>query len=248
MKTLFIHVGPHKTGTTSIQEFLANRAHEIEKAGRAVFLESVGKNAKRANAWALAHCFVRDELQTPMRLSKHALVPSKAECADKIAAFRHWAGTCEAQSCILSSETFSFLRTDAEAVALHRAFADLFDKVTPIVVSRREDQRRRSWQKQLVKMKVEATVSSLDAAARVDGDWYFDWAALTDFWSRFGEVTSIDYQKAVDASGSIIPAFQHTVGLDGVHEDRDYFLNVTEARHSSLAGCVRRTARTWFSR
>lgn len=57
--TLWLHVGTHKTGTTSIQRALQLSAARLRAAGVAVDPE--------ANAWALANTFLRPEIRSTPR-------------------------------------------------------------------------------------------------------------------------------------------------------------------------------------
>ncbi|MEQ8410439.1 MAG: hypothetical protein RIB52_02685 [Erythrobacter sp.] len=247
MRSLFIHVGPHKTGTTSIQEFLRQESGRVEDLGASVFLESSriqrGRNdAARANAWALAHCFIRAELPTPMRLNG-SQSSEKAACEQQVDRFRDWARTSRGDRLIVSSEAFSFLRTEAEAEALERCFEGLFDRIVPIIAFREVGKRRRSWDRQLDTMGVAGRIASLGDAERVDADWYFDWEALRGFWERFGEPRIIDYDAALEQDGSILPAFLAAAELDAIDVETDYFLNETLDRPRGVARVIDRIGR-----
>ena len=80
-----------------------------------------------------------------------------------------------------------------------------------------------------------------EGAESIAGDWYFNWASLTTFWAQFGGLVTIDYREAVKQFGLIVPAFQKEIGLDWEGEGGDYFINVTDVRHTGgLTGLMRK--------
>ena len=230
LRHLFIHIGPHKTGTTSIQAFLARNHLELQKRGVAVYFEEISPGVVGANVWALAHCFIRPELQTPMRLLRPVAPAGSAAATQQVQRFRDWSERQTAPTCIVSSETFSFLRTDQEAGDLKRALSGLFDRVSPILTLRNPTDWRRSWNHQLHTMAVWDRIATLPDDARVDGAWYFDIVGLRRFWGQFGQVVELDYAAALQGHGSIIPPFRSTIGISGPELDDDIFLNVSERR------------------
>ncbi|MGB0905058.1 MAG: hypothetical protein ACPGVJ_09185, partial [Mangrovicoccus sp.] len=66
-RKLSIHVGPHKTGTTSIQRAIEKRAAALARVGIYAYDEQHSSNAAIFNCHDLAHEFLRPELRTPMR-------------------------------------------------------------------------------------------------------------------------------------------------------------------------------------
>lgn len=235
MRHLFIHVGPHKTGTTSIQAFLARNHLELQDRGVAVYFEEMLPGVVRANVWALAHCFIRPELQTPMRLLRPVAPAGSAAATQHVQRFRDWSERQTAQTCVVSSETFSFLRTDQEADDLKRALRGLFDRVSPILTVRNATDWRRSWHQQLQTMAVWDRVAALPDNLRVDGPWYFDIAGLRRFWEHFGDMVELDYEAALQDHGSIIPPFREAIGVEEVGLG-DIFLNVSRRETTRPGG------------
>jgi hypothetical protein len=227
MRQLYIHVGPHKTGTTSIQAFLAQKRLELAGRGVAAYAEVVPSGAVQTNAWHLAHCFIRPELLTPMRLLGHGPSPESPAATEKIAVFRDWCRRVAAPTCVVSSESFCFLRTDQEFNDLNGAVSDLFDRITPILTIRDHAEWQRSWDHQLRAMTVWDRVAALPEHARVDGSWYFDVGSLRAFWARFGEVIEMDYAAAMRDHRSIIPPFREAIKVEGSEFEYDAFLNAS---------------------
>ena len=72
-RTIFLHAGKHKTGSTSIQHYLADNAEFLANLGLATvenIFEIVPKRKATAmvNCFDIAHCIIRPELNTPIRL------------------------------------------------------------------------------------------------------------------------------------------------------------------------------------
>lgn len=226
MPSLYLHVGPHKTGTTSIQELLSVNARQIGARGTRVYLERHGWGKPQGNAWQLAHAFVREELATPMRLNGSEHQDEAARRA-RIERFSRWVSRGGGGAVIVSSESFSFLRTEAEACRLRVLFKANFDTVVPIIARRESEEWRRSWTKQLEVMGVAQAVSAAVDTQRVDAQWYFDWGALLAFWEQFGEARIIDYDAALAKDGSILPTFLASADLADIEVEGDFFLNET---------------------
>lgn len=227
MRRLFIHVGPHKTGTTSIQAFMARCRPAIRQQGVAVYSEDPRPNVVQANAWQLAHCFIRAELPTPMRILAPGLLPGSAEAALHVRRFEEWSVSRNVSTCLVSAESFSFLRTDREAAHLQQVLGTIFERITPVLTIRDPVEWRRSWHQQLRTMGLAAREAAQPDHLSLVGSWYFDQDALRRFWARLGDVAELDYAAAIRDHGSIIPAFCKAIGVD-VSLDEDIRLNVSK--------------------
>lgn len=124
--TLWLHVGTHKTGTTSIQRAVGLRRDALEAAGLAVWPEG--------NAQHLANHFIRPSLWTiPRMLGVSAPVD--------LAVFDELAGRLDearegADDLFISSQEFCMLRDALEAQVLRSTLMQVFDRVVPIVAFR----------------------------------------------------------------------------------------------------------------
>lgn len=69
MKTIFPHIGKHKTGSTSIQHYLSNNYTFFEEMGFCIITtDMTSKNiplANRTNLAEIAHLVIRQGLKTP---------------------------------------------------------------------------------------------------------------------------------------------------------------------------------------
>ena len=227
---LYLHIGTHKTGTTSFQAFMHEQAGDLRAHGVEPWCERAGVS----NAWQLAHHFLREDLPTPMRLS--GLSSTKPEGVMK--RFVRHVEKSDRPAHLVSSEAFCFARSPAESEALKIELKDLFSWIRPVVVFRAASDWRRSWLTQLSKMKITAAIEAVPEHNRVSADWYFDQSAITAFWREIGSLTVIDYDQEMARNASILPALQSAIGLSDVPIRKDYKRNVSSfgsTVHTSIA-------------
>lgn len=220
--TLWLHIGTHKTGTTSLQSALSQSGAALRAAGIAYF--------PTADAARLAHLFLRDGLKTSLRLRGALPLPVLSDYA---AARRHLGEVRgDSRDMVLSSEALCMLRDGVEAFALQSFFEPFFDRIVPIVVLRDAAQWRASREDQLRKTGLLDLQKSLPDAESVDGEWYYDTAALERFWNRIGPLQQIDYAGVCAAEGGILPAFARAIGQPEIFGGLDPRLNMRIARAS----------------
>jgi hypothetical protein len=204
---LFLHVGPHKTGTSSFQRAVAERAEALHAAGLAVWRDSEG----RSNAGALANLVTRPELQTAPRLRGRTGAVNDERRRRAARRVARWAANAP-EDLLISSEAFSHLRSAQEADWLRAILPDGITRIVPILVRRPLADWRASRRAQLEKVGVVAALDALnDDALSCDGEWYYDWARLETFWATFGPPLVLDYATEVAAHGSILPALARAI-------------------------------------
>tara|TARA_R110000787_G_C13431830_1_gene445641 strand:- start:65 stop:790 length:726 start_codon:yes stop_codon:yes gene_type:complete len=213
--TLWLHVGTHKTGTTSIQRALRLREAELRGAGRLLHPQE--------NAWGLANLFIRAGLRTTPRVKQTTEPPDLAEFHRELDA-GHW--QLGGADMIVSSEEFCLLRETLEAHALLSTLGQHFARIVPILVLRNDADWRASRRDQLNKSGMLELQKSLPDAASTDGEWYYDRAALLSFWRAIGPLRVIDYDAALAAQGSILPQFAAAIEQPGLFNDLDLRLNI----------------------
>jgi hypothetical protein len=212
-RRVVLHVGTHKTGSTSLQHFLRSEA--------AALLETVDAWYPPGFVLPTAHSelpllAIRLERMWPARLR----LPEVRDPAWLEAARRHVRRQVDAATVdklVYSHEDLSYIRFDDELERL----ASLLDgaEVRIVVFLRERQEFLRSYRRQL-----EATGFSENddptSFAYVEGDsWLIDYEALLDGYRRqFGSdrVEVLDYDAVVAADGSVIPAF---LGLLGIPKD-----------------------------
>ena len=199
----FIHIGTHKTGTTSFQQFLYDNMQALLFQGvdpLADFERAPPIGPKAFNVRNIAHLFIRPELltgprlrgRTPMlddehkRLFEDALVERiNRSLFPKI---------------IASAEAFCFLRTDQERQHMSAFLSRLNRRVRFFVVFRDDESWRQSWIKQVNKGAALRALHGFSNADTPDliADWYFDKRAIRSFWSSIGELVELDYAEHAD--------------------------------------------------
>lgn len=209
--TLWLHVGTHKTGTTSIQRALSLKAVDLAAQGIAL--------SPYENAWRVANLFLRSSLMSTPRLVGMCALPQLSDYDDIATRLHGSRGDC--RDMILSSEEFCMLRDGVEAFALRSFFRPMFARIVPVLATRdiacwrasRADQLRKSgtWEQQ----------KALHEDHSNDGAWYYDHAAIRRFWEAIGPVREIDYDAACAAEGDILPAFARAIGRPGLFDGLD---------------------------
>lgn len=213
--TLWLHVGTHKTGTTSIQRAVSLREADLATAGIALWPES--------NAQELANHFIRPSLWTIPRLLGIS-APVDVAIFDELAA-RMDEARGGRRDLLISSQEFCMMRDALEAQVLRGTLRQVFDRVVPIVAFRDVDDWRASRTDELIRIGMWERQEALPDTLSSDGDWYYDPAAVRRFWAQIGDVVEIDYDVAVAREGSILPAFARAVGQPGLFDGLDLRLN-----------------------
>jgi hypothetical protein len=225
-----LHVGVHRTGTTSIQRFLRNHVGapaypvgviepdlHFELGLYAVRSERVDWDVLRANY----------DLPTPVEIEQ--LVEG-------------WADDARAENVdlVMSSETMSYLRFTDEVDRL----VDLVeragvDDIEVIFVRREPASFLESYRVAMAVVAHRGIDSPGDIADMDENSWLVDYEARIELWSQRCRVHTFDLEQQVAAEGSIIPAVARIVGADPV----EYRLNSSEWIKSEVAKAIRREQR-----
>jgi len=216
-RRLFLHLGTHKTGSTSIQAALSNTHPRLVASGLEPYMGGVTPKAQSRvgrsfNSWPLAHAVLRPEVQTTKRLRLLSLSPLSE--ADVLAQFAAKIHVSDCPEHVVSAEAFCFLRQPQEQRRLMAVLSDLFEVVTPIVVLRETAGWRHSYSGQLDRAGLRPQLDALPPQQRPDGEWYYDQDAIQAFWTIFGTVAVINYDDVVGADGSVLPAFYRALGRE----------------------------------
>jgi hypothetical protein len=206
---LYLHVGTHKTGTSSFQDYLASQSAALLAEGKRVYPEK--------NAYRLANLFIRRSLVTsprhqydPRKPDLRCAAPSLDDFEAGVAAFARHGNLPD--DLVISSEEFCLLREPCELYALKQGMAGLFARIVPVIVLRQMAQWRESRQDQLHKTGLLQAMQSLPDAQSTNGSWYYDHSAIVDFWSRVGKPVVINYEAALASEASVIPALCRAIG------------------------------------
>lgn len=226
MGRVILHIGTLKTGTTSFQRWFSDNEVVITASTGCRWFHGAFPDARE-----IAAACIDDGRQTPAM----ALGFFPARGSDD---WTTWVGSVRASvrsqveesdaPIVVSCEALCLLRTPSETARL----ADLFDPATTeIVLTLRSPQGFLSSWKQHLEHDFFRRSSDPTSFAYVEDDsWLVDYAALeAAYRSVFrGRFTIIDYDAALAADGSIIPALVAAftdARLDSLPDWRTYRLN-----------------------
>lgn len=218
-KTVFLHFGVHKTGTTSIQAYLKNEKELFHSFGYHVLgnvkydTEYGYSFVKNTNCFQIAHALIREDLNTIMRIKKSAIRPEISLSREIAAKLNHTLLDIPQDTVVISSESFSFLRTKQEKSVFDQMFAglDLF----PIGFFRSKSDWMRSWKSQVDKsgvLEIYDPCTGQDTFDFTETSWLLDHDDIRRFFGPRGRYLS--YDDAVAQDGSVIPAFLRALDLD----------------------------------
>jgi len=232
-RTLFLHVGTHKTGTTSFQKSLVRNEHALRTAGlRPILWKKTGPKGNRrstGNHAAFSHAILRDEVRSGARVRGSVPNDGPRRKADRLDRIARRVATAAEPSVVISTEALCFLRTDEEQQVLRDFLAKVDREVRVLITFRAAADWRRSWLGQLQKMKpalggvsVFDEIQSDPEDVRICGDWYFDQDAIRAFWSPF-DLTELTYE----AEPNMVTALYREMGIDhqGLELDTDIYAN-----------------------
>ncbi len=218
-RKLSLHIGTHKTGTTSFQQFLGLIERSLGDADCALFesgLRLKDQLGQNACGWApeLALLALRSDLQFPLRDVWEARADSSRDqfCIRCASEFDR-----PESHLIASQEDLSFIRNPDEV----RTIAELAEKsgreVFIFLIRRRPGNWLRSWRYQLDQMQYpEFSLDSSSVSYTARDSWRLDRDGLEkSFVTWFGEqrVRVLHYEDSLRSSGSIIPDLAAAIGI-----------------------------------
>lgn len=226
-KTIYLHAGMHKTGSTSIQSYLHAHRDIFRARGIYVMLNSDiaadprGGRVAPANSCGMAHILLRPGLATPIRVRDQVPEYDDAERRAAIAEIRAFLARITTEKVIVSAEAFSFLKTSEE-----RGHLDALARghiLQPIIFLRERTSWLKSWERQVAKLLDHATRKDLRNDGKIAGyaEHVLDSSPDSpvgrheDIRNFFGpDATYLSYEEAMERDGSVIPSFLRAVGLD----------------------------------
>jgi hypothetical protein len=236
-----LHIGVHKTGTTSIQNWAHQNRDDLRtRLGLDVYSGRIG---------------ARNHIEFPLLCMRsdrnlHARVMHPDSCLPswQTATRRHVAEQLDspAPSMFVSAESLSFLRYPDELAALRDLLGPR--EVRVIVFLRDPQDYLRSYRAHVVKMGYSPSVYP-ESFNYVEPDtWLVDFdgliAAYTDAFGA-DAMTVLSYEDAVAEHGSTIPAVAQAAGLSiaTLPDWQEFWLNPTP-EPVSLVGRARRAIRS----
>lgn len=144
MKTLYLHIGTHKTASSTLQLFFARNKSRLARAGFYYPAEGSYYLDSENSQSLLSHS---------LRGARPAYVPNHVSftrqgCTEDI---RRDIRNSPCENVLISSEHFSHSSTHEEVEAIRSAFSQMISRTKVIVYLRRQDQRIESGYNQQVK-------------------------------------------------------------------------------------------------
>ena len=219
-RPLLLHIGRHKTGSTSLQAWLADAAPVLRERGFQVITRQDYAAASRVtptrrlqtNLYDLTQMFARPGLISGPRVRGEAPRLSRDEKLDAAQAVNACLHAQPGGTLIMSSEGFSILRTPEEGEPV-RALFDGFDLRVMMI-----DRERESWIRSY-----RQTLAFLDAHRPADGDLagtIFDFGPdsphfdLSGLHAIFPDIDMFQYEDLMARDGSTVPCFLRWAGID----------------------------------
>ena len=203
-RRLFVHIGTHKTGTTSFQKWLmTNEPLLLERFGLGVY-HGAFPNAREIG---LA-CANTDRLLPVRHLPQWNDPTWRAHVGDIIQAQL----ARDVPSMILSAESLSFLRAPEEIRRVSEMMTN--HDVTILVTLRNPVEFLGSWERHLTRGGYELSDNPASFAYVKHDSWLARYDQLIDAYAAvFGRdrVLTIDYESANAEFGSVIPALMRHV-------------------------------------
>ncbi len=201
-KHLFLHIGTHKTGTTSIQNFL--RANGAALASRGFYYPTEGAYyfPGESSQSLLAHALLRRR--------PHYIRDVELDIDSCVGDIRRDIGKSACPRVIVSSEHFSRVSAKEDVFRIREVFSGLAARITVIIYLRRQDALWESIWSQ--KTKMGTITSSFNEFLATEPDWdYFQCLEL--FASVFGQENLIvrPFERAQLFNNDLISDFLQVI-------------------------------------
>lgn len=221
MGRLFLHIGPHKTGTTSFQRSLEANAAELTQRGLRPVMEPQMRKGRRTGQWrtalySSADLFLRPELLTGARYLDHVPKLTEVQRANRRARLATYVGGMTEPAVLMSSESFWYLHTENERRWIGE-FADAVGREVTVIMARRDpadwreswEQHLETWSKRFPRMR------DFPDSGEMRQDWYYDIDARRTFWSPF-TLCEVPFARDLD----VVPDLFRATGIspEGLRE------------------------------
>jgi len=225
-KRIVIHVGIHKTGSTSIQEFL--RTHR--EALRTLNVDFFSGAHLPSNHVELHVAAMRLERASPFKMSA-GIVVDEVYRQNVQARVRQYITQSNCRCIVFSAEGLSYLRYEDEMNRLKAMIPT--GRIEIIMYLRNAAGFLASYQREMTKHTLPAIIESDSFAYTGKDSWLVDYESrLAGFRNAFGaqNVIALDYDHELRTAGNVIPSFLNVLGVADHFHVQDwsgFFLNRT---------------------
>ncbi|GGY11752.1 hypothetical protein GCM10007160_43380 [Litchfieldella qijiaojingensis] len=224
MGILYLHVGTHKTGTSSFQAYLSDHVERLKEDGIAVYRDRV-RNRHSTNCIVTANSVLRKGLRTVARRSGILRPAGWLRCHAARGDLLRFLMMNSKQSVVLSAEALCFAREPSEMERVRKLLKGAPHQIVPVLCVREETGWRTSWFDYLDRWEKNSILDAGTGTDNVREPWYFDVDAIRSFWSQLGPLVEIDYDAAVREESSVLPALLRAMNLPLVASLDSYALN-----------------------
>ena len=216
-KKIYLHMGLHKTGTTSIQHFLHHHNHQLIKDNKIFYSGILGHNAIELPAVIIKKSRVDLHIRSVLNQKKE-YKKTYLETQQMIQAFCTLHHT---KNIFISDEALSLIRTQEEINQLTQLFLPDWD-IVPILVLREKNEWLTSFKKQFHHIK-ESNHPESQAYYKSDS-WIFQHKVLVDLLRQnFKNPIILQYQK------NMVHHFAKACHLSHI-KTKEYYLNKTSIK------------------
>jgi len=228
-KRIVIHVGVHKTGSTSIQEFLRAHRTTLHELGTDFYL---GVHFP-SNHVELHTATMRVDRASPFKLDRDLRVDEayRQQVKERVSTYVRNT-TC--QCVVFSAEGLSYLRYQDEMERLKAMFPE--GRIEIVMYIRDARSFLASYRKEMKKHVMPEVIDKDSFAYTGEDSWLVDFdSRLSAFRGTFGaqNVRSLDYDEELRSARNIIPSFLRVLEIETYFQPQDwrgFFLNRTAVR------------------
>ncbi|MGD9671301.1 MAG: hypothetical protein AB7U75_20010 [Hyphomicrobiaceae bacterium] len=216
-RNVIIHIGTHKTGTTSLQALLHKNRRAMKRQG----FEYYDGTLSEKNHYDLNLAVVRGGVETFANYNRGT--------ADQLEIYNNVREKITAQmrrssahTFVFSNEGLSYLRTKQECERLKSLFTEQNIKFKILLVLRNKEDFLRSYKNQLLKDPRRTPSSNKKSGLYVESDtWLLDFDELQSAYeSVFSDVVTIDYVEQ-----GLLSKLLAEIGLQLDLDEQKYQLN-----------------------
>ena len=246
-KRIYLHIGTHRTGSTSLQSFLVKNRQSLHRLGYGLYRGHI----EPQNHIELYLAAMRSERDSAAKL-KYSMNADERFIASVQSRVNGFLEQTPCDSVIFTSEGLSLLRFDDELERLSKILDLPHHDVVVVLVLRNREDFLNSYKKQMMKSPGRRFSQDKTSAFYVETDsWLADFETLmTLYKGAFGKNNHrvVDYDQELARNGNALPAVLEAfdLSLEQLPNLESYWLNASRDLEGSQA--ILRRAKNWLAR
>jgi hypothetical protein len=209
LKTVYLHIGTHKTGTTSIQKYM----YDYNKSHMKFSIDYYKGLHNPKNHVELHAAAMKRNRRSPFKFKSKINVDKKYKhlVQNRVMNFLN---STKANKVVFSAEGLSYLRYDDELSYLKQLFKGA--KVYIIIYLREKSSFLRSYRSHLIRTGYSLSDVPNSYAYVQDDTWLLEYHDLINIYgSHFGHdrLIILNYDEVMVKDGNVIPSFLKTIGI-----------------------------------